>query len=100
SRVNEPMDPPPHRLVLAAMPAEQLPEQPARVVRWIAVRRVDGGDARVRQPLNERLRSSLRLGQLGWQGVLASHRARYRKTGQLGELSSSLLEPIAQSQGA
>ena len=70
------------------------------MIRGIPIGGVDGGDGRVREPLDERLRPGLCLGQLGRKGVLASHRAGYGKAGQLGELQPSLLEPVAQAQGA
>src|SRR5438445_861184 len=83
---------PPHRLVLAPMPAEELSEQPSTVPLG---RPVDPVVRHVRcQAVDELLDARLRLGQLRRQLPLTWRRARDGEAGQHGELEPKALEPI------
>ena len=60
-QLHQPVELPPHRLVLAAMPAEELGQQPARLLRRRALERIDRHDGRVRETVHERLHPGLVL---------------------------------------
>ena len=98
-QVHEPMEVPPHRLVLAPMPAEELAEQPAGL---LLVGPVDGIDGYLRpgEFSDKALDVLLRLGQIGWQRIDAGRRSRHFLAGERFEVVASILEPVAQAQVA
>ena len=94
-QVHQSVELPPHRLVLAAMPAEELGEQPAAPAARASGRRVVGHDRRVREPLDERLHAGLRLGQVGRQLGVARDRPRDARARSAS--ASSVRRPSSQS---
>ena len=97
-QVEQPMELPPHRLVLATVPAEELGEQPRRLLRLRPVGRVGRHALGSGQAVDERLDARLALGQVGRQLGVARDGARER-TGPVAavELVPAPLQPVAQT---
>ena len=99
-QVHQPMELPPHRLVLAPMPAEQLGEQPRRLLRRRPLGRVGRDDVGSGQAVDQRLDSGLALGQVGRERGDAGHRARHDEPGLARQLLAPAFQPVAQPEVA
>ena len=90
---------PPHGLVLATMPAEELGQQPAPMLFRVSVRGVGRDDRGVGEALGQGLDPRLSLGDILRQR-LALAGAGDRSPGRLGQFVPQCLEPVAELQVA
>src|SRR5207247_1297060 len=88
------MELPPHRLVLATMPAEELSQHPASLIRSRTRRRLDCDV--LRQPVDEALYPGPSGGQVLGQLLDALDRARNLLSRHRRQLCATLLQPVPQ----
>ena len=97
-QVHQPVELPPRGLTLATMPAEELSEQPCRLLCRSPVEGIGRHDVGAGHPLDEGLDPRLGLGQVGWHRREAEGRPGHLAPGRGRELRPQAFEPVAELQ--
>ena len=97
-QVHEPVEFPPHGLFLAPMPAQQLCQEPGRVLFRRALHRIDRDRRRVGKPIDQGLDALLGLAELRDRLDIARPGTRDVASDRRLQLDPECLKPVAQSQ--